>query len=536
MKTGLSDSLDIETHLRKTRDPLRILMKAALEITGAEQVGLVRGTDGTKQRHLPPETWDRGIIDRLGGKGYSGFLLPALGRRLLHRRRLSPVLMYSTDALGNRVENQGIIAYVLRNYSDFYQQGIRVLVIPCIRKPSKTQDRKFISLPILSFDGFTFQDLPGPDVTAAIIRAFYAENFMAVYVPDYGALVLNTVDPDLLSMGPDGRFSHPELTPRLNRLIQCIETASISLLGRAGRVRAADMLRRKEQRLRTTAARLSAREADLDRQRTYLMAVGAVTETQLTMQPVFVDQGVYAFTDMVGSGEFRKDYTPGEYFLMTNLCRQIAANAARQWSCRLGNFIGDGMFFENVSPFDPETGSSELQAGERAALMILMLRSFLTEISVLSQGAHPMDPDGKVAVLLESRSRTLAFRCGIDTGPAIVGPVGSAQRMIVTSIGEGVDNASRLESTGIPDTIHMSCRMFDLLHPLLISDSATPLVKKGFACRAHLNGRLAPPPDNGTSFFAWYEKNLVRPGPMAVQRTGVHYKEFSCQVTWQLSW
>ncbi|MFH1157239.1 MAG: adenylate/guanylate cyclase domain-containing protein [Pseudomonadota bacterium] len=530
----LPDIKGFETDVFKDDQVFSRLLDMALALTGGLQAGLVQGTDATGESFLDPANWDRGIIRTIVARNHepksSGSTTAGTGIS----EDLPPVSMYRFDDTGKRSNNEGIIAYVLRHFQDFYSRGIRVLLITGIEKNLDQVNQDYATFPIVSFDGAGFFPQTLLKANTAIIRRFFARNFIAAYVPDYGAVVINTADNILLEKQGDRFVRQEELIRRLNLMIQCIQTASLAILGHVKGPRGAELLWRKERQLRKTAQ-------DLSRQRSYLRAVGGVTVAQLTMEPRAVDQGVYAFVDMVGSVRFRQSCRPREYLFATNLFRQIGADLADHFSCRLANFLGDGLFFQNVSLFDAPEASSCPAIGERTALMVLVVSSLLREMDLLEQGEHPSDPGGTVRRLVDGKDLRLEFRAGIHVGPAFIGPVGSQHRMMVTAIGEGVDTASRLESSGIPGFIHISQETMTLLEPVRIS-RRTPLlhtcITKGYPGDIPMfrdeNKALLFNPD--MDFLKWYaagfpeDSEIIHPfGPVA-------FKEFFRDKTVLLHW
>ncbi|MFO7751357.1 MAG: adenylate/guanylate cyclase domain-containing protein [Desulfobacteraceae bacterium] len=535
MKTTLPDILAFEENIFKTRRVLKKVLCFSLDLMGARQTALLYGTNATRQMFLPPAQWDRGVVHKFENRGVSGQFYNLFNRLFLRFGEFSHVKLYKRDDFGQLQDNDGIIVYGLKRFVDFYKNGIRVVVIHGINEAfSRNDTTVFSDLPVLSFNGKTFNHLTGLRVNREIVKKFRAENFIVAYVPDYGALVINTADPELLESKETG-FSHDnELKKRLRILIRAIEMASIAYLGVAKGQMAARLLWRKEEYLRKTAA-------ELEKQKSYLKAVGGVSEKQLAMEPVITDQGVYAFVDMVGSARIRQCYSPGDYFFITNVCRQIVANIAAFYSCRVGNFIGDALFFQNAPVFDDEGLDYVPDVYERTMLMVLALVTMFRELDQLVRGRHPIDRGSRVSRLLDHWNRKILFRTGIETGTATIGPIGSEKRMMITAIGEAVDNAARLEATGQPNAIHMSQNVMRVLQTADISKKTRllyDLVTQRFSCLNNMyetESRMLE--NNGTvRFFDFYKSGFLFCGDIVKVNRNVRLKEFSQERTYYLEW
>ena len=70
---------------------------------------------------------------------------------------------------------------------------------------------------------------------------------------------------------------------------------------------------------------------------------------------------------------------------------------------------------------------------------------------------------GICAELKEKYGRTVSFGIGVHLGEAVVGNIGSPQRMDYTAIGDTVNTAARLEANAPGDTVYISRAVADLL-------------------------------------------------------------------------
>ena len=256
--------------------------------------------------------------------------------------------------------------------------------------------------------------------------------------------------------------------------------------------------------------------------------MGGVTVEQLNMTPESIPNGVYAFMDMAGSSAVREGFSPRDFFLVLNLCHEIAVENAIRFACRVDNFIGDAVFFQNVSVFDDLKQGTNIGLCERVLLMTCILASVFNEIHMLKRGRHPMDRERRVATLIKNHGIDIGFRAGLEYGTALIGPLGSRKRKIVTAIGKAVETASRLESCGITDKIHVTDTILEILDTAVVSKDTGMIrdieMKDNVAQWLRTKEQIP--------FFDFY-KTLFNLGNEVIQkRVNISYKEFSKKVTY----
>jgi len=528
MNQTLPDIGKFKVQIFRKKNVLGYLLSFSLKLMASRQAGLIFGTDHTLAGFLPPAQWDRGVMHKFDGKGVSGFFLKFLGNPFVRMKKISPVHLYRTNQFGKRIETEGVISYVLRNHKEFYEKGIKILIITNKNCHEKTPDPDFSPFSVNTYDGAGFNFISNIKVNSQIVGQFRSTNFIAAYIPDYGAIVFNTIDLALLSR-TNGCFSHGiDLKKRLDILISAIESASLAYLGVAKGKPAVQVIWRKERELRKASERLKKKEEQLIAQKNYLRAVGAVTVEQLNMTPESIPNGVYAFMDMVGSSAVRQGFSPRDFFLVLNLCHEIAVENAIRFACRVDNFIGDAVFFQNVSVFDDLKQAAHTGLCERVMLMTCMLASVFNEIHLLKQGRHPMDRERRVATLIKNNGISIGFRAGLEYGTALIGPLGSRKRKIVTAIGKPVETASRLESCGIPDKIHVTDTLLEILDTAVVSKDT--VIIRDIAMKDSVAQWLRT--KDQIPFFDYY-KTLFNLGNDVIQkRVNTSYKEFSKKVTY----
>ncbi|MCG8568029.1 MAG: adenylate/guanylate cyclase domain-containing protein [Desulfobacterales bacterium] len=521
MKPDWNDLHVFKRQAKRSKNVMACLLRFSRRLLKAEQAGVVYGSDATGRRYVRPSHWDRGIFHLADGRGIRGVFIRYFGPGLVRRKSLSPIPLYGQGARGESRETPGVIAHVLRNHRDYYRRGVKIIILHPI-DPLGNQEK----FPSFSYDGNRFGALEDIQVNMGIVQWFKARNFLSAYIPDYGAIVFNTICPSLLALGEGGQLD--ELKRRLDLLIEAVEMASIISLGRARGTSASRIIQRKELKLRRAWDRVNAKAEELNEQKRYLRALGGVTLDQVHMEPISIDDGVYAFIDMVGSVKVLGTMAPRDYFFVLKHCHEITADIAFTHGCRLDNFIGDSVFLEHVSVFDPlDAYPNPPGIKDRLMIMTMALGSFFSQVNQLKQGCHASDPQGLVKGLLEKYGIEMNFRAGMDYGNATIGPLGSRSRRVITAIGAAVNTASRLEHTGKPGAIHVEERLLDKLRSAEIS-SQTPLLERVFRVTDFSS---APPHVASLDFLEGFKTRFQLGDNFITPRSGVAYKEFARENT-----
>ncbi|WDP83959.1 MAG: PAS domain S-box protein [Desulfobacter sp.] len=252
----------IEKDFFKGKNPLKQLLAISLDLLGARHSGLLYGTDESQMRFLPSSSWDRGIMDRFDGKGAAGLILRFLGTYIVTARKLSPVFFYKKDANGQLEDNHGIIAYVLRNCADYYRKGINVVICPDTDPVlNNFKDMGgYCQIPFFIYNGNRISRPKNHiKVDTRIVKHFNSSNSIYIILPDYGILVINTADPQLLKVQEGTFIREKDLRQRLDILIRMVKTSSLAYLERL-KGQGAQLLWHKEAHLRKAYADLSKNE------------------------------------------------------------------------------------------------------------------------------------------------------------------------------------------------------------------------------------------------------------------------------------
>jgi len=130
------------------------------------------------------------------------------------------------------------------------------------------------------------------------------------------------------------------------------------------------------------------------------------------------------FADLRGFTSYSEQATPAEVVAMLNDCYEVAVPEVLSQGGTISSFIGDAiMAVFNAPARQPDHADRAV----RAALGI----------------------NRAVDALAAARPGWPRFRCGVNSGPAVVGNIGSEQQRHFTAIGDTVNLASRLE--GVAD-------------------------------------------------------------------------------------
>ncbi|HJZ88740.1 MAG TPA: adenylate/guanylate cyclase domain-containing protein, partial [Polyangia bacterium] len=168
---------------------------------------------------------------------------------------------------------------------------------------------------------------------------------------------------------------------------------------------------------------------------------------------------VVFFCDIRGFTALSEDTDAGQVVAILNQVLTIATEVILKWRGTLDKFLGDGamaLFGAPVSYGD------DAERAVRAALELQeRMRSY-------NQGARRA-----------GRHREIELGIGLHAGEAVVGNVGSEQRMTYTAIGSCVNIAARLQALAAPGEIIVSRAVISALGGRAQAEELTPVVLKG---------------------------------------------------------
>ncbi len=247
--------------LNKGKNPIEKLLRVSLDLFDAQQTGILYGTNQTRIKCLPSSTWDRGIMDAFDGYGPRGLLLRLLGKYIVTAKKMSPVFFYNTNLDGEKQDSYGVIAYVLRNCADYYKKGISVIICPDTQRFGDQNVNNYYEIPFYVYDGHQIRK--SREMILAdfrIVRQFQSRNSIYIYLPDYGILVLNTANDELLEIQDKTFVNEKDLLERLDFLIEIVNLASLENLETLRGKKKAELLWRKENHLQAISRKLKENE------------------------------------------------------------------------------------------------------------------------------------------------------------------------------------------------------------------------------------------------------------------------------------
>jgi class 3 adenylate cyclase/tetratricopeptide (TPR) repeat protein len=164
------------------------------------------------------------------------------------------------------------------------------------------------------------------------------------------------------------------------------------------------------------------------------------------------------FCDLVGSVPIAERLDPEEYHDLLEEYLDVAFPEIYRLEGVVNQLAGDGLMALFGAPVAHE------DAPQRAVHAALAIRDALEPLSARLQAKHGMP---------------LQIRIGINTGPVVVGPVGSDRKMDYAAIGDTTNLASRLQTLAQPGVILISESTQRLVRGFFAVESVGPLGVRG---------------------------------------------------------
>ncbi len=163
------------------------------------------------------------------------------------------------------------------------------------------------------------------------------------------------------------------------------------------------------------------------------------------------------FADLTDFTSMAENLRPSEVIHLLNHVFERLSSAVFDYEGTLDKFSGDGMMAFFGAPLAQEDHA------ERAVLVALRMQALLSEINA---NAH--------------NRRYMSMRIGINSGPVVVGDIGSPQRRDYTVVGDVVNIAARLESSvAQPGQVVIGPRTFRQAGPLFTCKELDEVRLKG---------------------------------------------------------
>lgn len=164
------------------------------------------------------------------------------------------------------------------------------------------------------------------------------------------------------------------------------------------------------------------------------------------------------FVDIRGFTSLSEKMEPEEVIDILNEYLDLCTKAVFEYEGTLDKFIGDGVMSIFGAPIAQEDHA------ERAVRAALETRDKAEELAEKVQEKH---------------GKTVFFGIGINSGPAIIGNIGSQDRLEYTAIGDTVNLAARLESNAKPGQILISSETYERVKELFKCTALEPIKVKG---------------------------------------------------------
>ena len=181
------------------------------------------------------------------------------------------------------------------------------------------------------------------------------------------------------------------------------------------------------------------------------------------------------FVDVVGSTSYIESMDPEDWTVIINQAFDLLSAAVYRYEGTIAQLQGDAMLAFFGAPVAHEDDP------ERAVHAALDMVAAIEEFSRQLQASGGID---------------LRIRAGIDTGPVVVGNVGSDLRYEYTALGDAVNVAARLQSTAEPGAILTTDHTRRLLGEVFEIEDVGPIAVKGKSEPVHairVLGRRAQP-------------------------------------------
>jgi class 3 adenylate cyclase len=164
------------------------------------------------------------------------------------------------------------------------------------------------------------------------------------------------------------------------------------------------------------------------------------------------------FADIAGYTTLSTQVGEEALFALMDELYELLIHEVHRYEGTVNELTGDGLVAFFGAPLAVE------QAPQRAVRAALALHEAVTQLSAHLEREHGV---------------RLQLRVGLNTGPVIVGTVGTNLRMDYKAIGNTVNLAARIEQTATPGTVQLTEHTYKLVAGYFDCDDLGPISVKG---------------------------------------------------------
>ena len=165
------------------------------------------------------------------------------------------------------------------------------------------------------------------------------------------------------------------------------------------------------------------------------------------------------FVDMTGFTSLTEKLGPEGTMTLMDQVFEILINKIHDYEGAVNELRGDGVLALFGAPIAIE------DAPQRAVRSALAIHKEMIEFNERIKGDYRIQP--------------ILLRIGINTGPAVVGSIGSNLRVQFAAVGDTVNMASRMESLAEPGTTYVTEQTFKLTEGFFRFEALGPKLIKG---------------------------------------------------------
>ncbi len=177
------------------------------------------------------------------------------------------------------------------------------------------------------------------------------------------------------------------------------------------------------------------------------------------------------FADVVDSTAIAEEMDPEDWSVTMNHTFDLMAEAVQKYEGTVAQFLGDGILAFFGAPVAHEDDP------QRAVWAALQIQDSVAELA---------------SDLLRTDQIQLRIRVGINTGPVIVGTVGSLESGTYSAMGDTLNTASRVQSAAEPSSVSVTESTYRLISSVFDATDLGEIEVKGKTAPVHCYRILGP--------------------------------------------